>query len=151
MFYDQEEIAAGELSLRSPGTIFVIEDNHCNGKLLIEVLLRETCHHALLFRDGFLALRFSRLIKPLLFIIDCHLPHLDGLVLYDQLHALKELKDVPAIILSASLEGHEDEIKKRRLVALSKPFDLEEFLATVERVVAAMAEQYAVPCYQQGI
>jgi DNA-binding NtrC family response regulator len=151
MLYDQEGMSLGELPPGSPGTIFVIEDNHCNGKLLVEILLRETCHHALLFRDGFLALKFSRFIKPLLFIIDSHLPQVDGVALYDQLHARKELRDVPAIIISASLEGHKDEIKKRKLVALSKPFDLDEFLTTVERTVAVATERYVLPCYQQGI
>jgi DNA-binding response OmpR family regulator len=130
-----QEIAEGGPLPQGAGTIFVVEDDVLNGQLLVEVLMQESGHHALLLPDGFLALKLARFIQPILFIIDYYLPRMNGLVLYDRLHARKELKDVPAIIISAALEGHEDEIKQRGLVALSKPFDLGVFLAVVERLL----------------
>ncbi len=60
---------------------------------------------------------------------------MNGIMVYDRLHSNRELQDIPALIVSARLEGHEREIKERGLVALSKPFDLEDFFAAIENVM----------------
>jgi len=71
---------------------------------------------------------------PNLFILDYRLPSMNGIDLYDQLHTVKGLEDTPGIMLSAYLPKHE--IEKRSLVALSKPFELDELLDTVEKLLA---------------
>jgi CheY-like chemotaxis protein len=122
-------------SLRFSNPIFLVEDDVANGELLLELLLRVRHYNALLFADAFQVLKAVQFVKPLLFIFDYRLPHMNGVALYNQLHAKEELHDVPAIILTASLDNLEDEVHSRGLVALSKPFDSDEFLATVEKVV----------------
>ncbi len=80
-------------------------------------------------------MKFTQLLKPKLLICDYYLPKMNGIMLYDRLHSNRELQDIPALIVSARLEGHEREIKERGLVALSKPFDLEDFFAAIENVM----------------
>lgn len=121
--------------LRSSDPIFLVEDDAANGELLLELLLRVWHYNALLFADEFQVLKAVQFVKPLLFILDYRLPHMNGIALYDQLHAREELHDVPAIILTASLHTLEDEVHSRGLIALGKPFDIDEFLATIEKVV----------------
>ncbi len=129
MGYDYQGLAERDELIRNTNTIFIVEDDESNGMLLAELLLRETSYY--------------RFIKPLLFLLDYYLPGMNGLELYEQLHAREELKDVPAIILSASLDDHIDEINRHSLVALHKPFDLDEFLMTIENVVAQGPQRQA--------
>jgi len=54
-----------------------------------------------------------------------------GIELYDQLHAVKEFEDPPGIMMSAHLPTHE--LKKRFLVALSKPLEVSELLNALKQ------------------
>ena len=115
-------------------TILVVEDDEVTGSLISEIITQETAHRVLLARDGFQALELVREFetRPHLFILDYRLPGMDGIRLYDQLHAISELNHIPAIILSASIEEHKDQILTRNIIGLGKPFDTDEFLLTIE-------------------
>ena len=135
MLQNEQGTLQGEQSLRETDIILIIEDDLCNGEFLVELLLEETPFYPIRLTDGFQALKFTQLLKPKLLICDYYLPKMDGITLYDRLHSNRELQDVPALIVSARLEGHEREIKERGLAALSKPFDLEDFFAAIENVM----------------
>jgi DNA-binding response OmpR family regulator len=113
--------------------ILVVEDDDSIGSMLVEALSQETPYKAMLVTDGFQALQAAHSVIPSLFITDYRLPRMDGIELYDKLHSIKELASTPAIIMSAFLP--EEEVKKRQLVSLHKPFDLDEFLDAVECVL----------------
>jgi len=76
-------------------------------------------------------------VKPQLFLLEYCLPDTNGIILYDRLHARKELEAVPALIVGASLKEGEDAIKQRGLLAVEKPFDLDEFLSAIESLFAS--------------
>jgi CheY-like chemotaxis protein len=59
---------------------------------------------------------------------------MNGLELYDHLHATKGLEQIPAIVISARLP--KSEIAKRNIIAMSKPLELDDFLQTIERLLA---------------
>ena len=113
--------------------ILVIEDDQYIGPLLVEVLAQETPYKAMWVNDGIRALQFVHKVKPSLFITDYRLPSIDGIELYDKLHSIKDMAETPTIMISASLP--EQEVKKRSLVGLHKPFELDELLDTVERLM----------------
>ena len=79
-------------------------------------------------RNGRAAWHFTQHVKPQLFLLDYYLPDMSGIILYDRLHARKELEAVPALIIGASLKGVEDAIKL---------FDLDAFLSTIESLFAS--------------
>lgn len=114
----------------SHNTILIVEDDDIIGKLLIDLILLETPYNAILINDGKEALEVALKIKPCLCITDYKLPSMNGLELYDQLHATEAMKNTPAIIMSASLP--EEEVASRHLIGLHKPFDLDDLLHTVE-------------------
>jgi CheY-like chemotaxis protein len=61
---------------------------------------------------------------------------MNGLALYDQLHAIPELEKVPTILISSSLSDEvRYEAEQRKLVMLEKPFDLDDFLHTIHRML----------------
>jgi CheY-like chemotaxis protein len=115
-------------------TILVVEDDEVTGSLISEIITQETPHRVLLARDGFQALELVREFetRPQLFILDYRMPGMNGINLYDQLHAISELDQIPAIILSASIEEQKDQIQARNIIGLGKPFDTDEFLLTIE-------------------
>ncbi len=133
MQYKKEEQSCQDKN-RTDKTILVIEDDDSIGTLLVEALSQETPYKALLVTDAFQALKAVNYVKPSLFITDYRLPQMDGIELYDCLRSTDDLADTPAIIMSAYLP--EEEIKKRRLISLSKPFELDELLDTVEKLLA---------------
>jgi CheY-like chemotaxis protein len=80
-------------------------------------------------------MRIVHSIKPSLFITDYRLPQMDGIQLYDYLCSTKDIAHVPTIIMSAQMP--EDEVKKRHLTGLNKPFELDDLLDTVAKLIAS--------------
>ena len=114
-------------------TVLVVEDDTGIGSFLVQAITQETLHHAMLVTDGLQAIKAVSNIKPSLLILDYQLPHMNGIEIYDHLHATKGLEDVPAIMISARLPRKE--IAKRNLVAMSKPLELDDFLQAIEKLL----------------
>jgi CheY-like chemotaxis protein len=81
------------------------------------------------------ALEAIQVVRPDLFVLDYQLPLMDGLKLYDHLHSLEAFHETPAILMSANLPMNE--IKKRGISYIQKPFELEEFLKKIEALLKA--------------
>jgi|SRR5579884_1652864 len=129
----QEKELSWEKEPMSEKLILVVEDDEAIGTLLVQLLAQEACYQALLAVDGFEALNVVREVKPDLFILDYQLPAMNGIQLYDSLHAISRLEKVPAILLSARLPQYE--VEKRSLIGLGKPFDLDELLEMVNKAL----------------
>src|SRR6266487_2682382 len=114
-------------------TVLVVEDDTGIGNFLVQAILQETPYHAMLVADGFQALKAVANIKPSLFILDYQLPRMNGIELYDQLHATKGLEHIPAVVISARLPRQE--IEKRKIIAMSKPLELDDFLNAIENLL----------------
>lgn len=114
-------------------TVMIVEDDVHIGAFLVEAITEETPYHALLTANGAEALETLQHLRPSLLILDYHLPGIDGLELYDRIHAMPELEDVPAIMMSARLPHHE--LERRTIVGIHKPFDLDDFLQTVKNLL----------------
>jgi CheY-like chemotaxis protein len=113
--------------------ILVVEDDDSIGSMLLETLSQETPYKPVLVSDGFEALEAVCSTKPDLFITDYRLPNMNGIELYDRLRRTHNFDDTPSIIMSAYLPV--DEVRKRRLIGLSKPFEIDEFLETIEKLI----------------
>ena len=117
-------------------TILVVAGDADIGAFLHGALLQETAHHVLLAMQGFEALKITHYITPQLFILNYHLLRMNGIELYDRLHARHNLQATPAILLSTYLPPHQQEITKRDMRGMSIPLELDELLATVKTLIA---------------
>ena len=115
-------------------TILIVEDDPDIGEFLTLALSQETPYHAILVTDGFQALTIVKRLKPQLFLLDDNLPAMRGLALYDHLHTTAGLEDVPAIFISANLP--QEELEKRQVSFLEKPFELDQLLYLVDQFLA---------------
>lgn len=114
----------------SPPMVMIVEDDVHIGAFLVEAITEETPYHALLVVNGTEALETLQHLKPNLLVLDYHLPGIDGLQLYDQVHVMPEMQKVPAIMMSARLPQRE--LEKRAIIGINKPFDLDDFLQQVK-------------------
>ncbi len=115
-------------------TILLVEDDANIGEVFLQAILQETSYFAVLAASGQEALALVKNIKPNLFILDYQLPHMNGLELYDTLHVITDFEHIPAMMMSARLPHQE--LAKRTIIGLSKPIDLDEFLQTIEKLLA---------------
>jgi len=120
-----------------PTLILLVEDDPTNAELFTLLLAHEMPYHVFWATNGLAALHFTKHVKPRLFLLDYYLPDMNGIQLYDRLHARKELEAVPALIMGAWLKPVGEDIKQRGLLAVEKPFDLDEFLSAIESVLAS--------------
>ncbi|GCE26733.1 response regulator [Dictyobacter alpinus] len=118
-------------------TILVVEDDDSIGSLLVDALSQETAYTTILVTDGLQALRVMCTLKPCLVITDYLLPYMDGIELFDRVHAMAAMANVPTILMSADMP--EKEVGKRDLIGLAKPFELDELLDTVEDLLERSA------------
>jgi len=114
-------------------TILVVEDDRSMASFFVEAIKQETSHQALFAFDGHRALKMLHDLKPDLIVLDYSLPHMNGLELYDRIHAMKELEHTPALMISAHLPL--EEAQKRKLTCLKKPVELAELLQTIEKLL----------------
>ncbi len=114
-------------------TVMIVEDDVHIGAFLVEVITQETPYHALLLASGDEALTTLQNLKPSLLILDYHLPGINGLELYDQIHAMPDFQQVPAIMMSARLPRRE--LEQRTIVGIHKPFELDVFLQKVKSLL----------------
>jgi DNA-binding response OmpR family regulator len=130
----QRGIQTRKQSDTSVKSVLIVEDDPDIGPFLVESIMLETPYQAMLVTDAYKALKTITYLKPNLFILDYRIPYLNGLELCDRIRQIDGFKDVPVIMVSAQLPGQE--VAKRRIVGMHKPLDLNEFLDTVERLMA---------------
>jgi two-component system sensor histidine kinase/response regulator len=83
------------------------------------------------------ALQLCQDYKPDLIICDVRMGEMNGFVMLEKLKTSEKLKKIPFIFLTAS-DASEDKEKGLRLgadVYITKPFDIDDFLRTVLKLV----------------
>ncbi len=118
-------------------TILIVEDDEGVRLLLKDLLAFETQYHAIFCITGTEALNAVKDIDPSLFVLNYNLPDFNGLTLYDQLHAIQGLEKVPALLMTARIPDEiADEMKKRDITFVQKPFDIIDLLHNIETMLA---------------
>lgn len=124
-----------ETGQRTIKLIFMIEDEEDIAQVIIQVIQHETPHHIHHHTTGRDALQAIHIHTPHLFILNYHLPDMTGLQLHDQLHTFDHLKDAPTLLISAQ-NPPLDEVRKRQITYLAKPFDLSVLLDTINTLLS---------------
>ncbi|GAC1305608.1 MAG: hypothetical protein NVSMB27_44310 [Ktedonobacteraceae bacterium] len=125
----------------SPKLILLVEDDAINAACIAQIISQETPYHVFQTSESVRALEVIKHLKPDLFLFDFRLHNMNGIQLYDLLHANKELENIPAIILSACLEDCQDAIEQRKLISIEKPFNLDDFLLILDEVLSRSRQQ----------
>jgi CheY-like chemotaxis protein len=116
--------------------VLVVEADAEIGPLLVQAIKEETPYQAFLVTNGVQALQVSREVTPDLFLLDYRLPGMDGLELYELLHAMERLEYVPAILMSASTFFPRRDNEQHKIPGLQKPLELDSLLHIIRELVA---------------
>jgi two-component system, cell cycle response regulator DivK len=114
--------------------VLIVEDNEKNMKLVRDVL-RAMGYTPLEATSGEEALALAAEEAPALVLMDIQLPDMDGATALQRLRSHERTSEIPVLALTAqAMEGD----RERFLAAgfdgyLSKPVDLDELIATVQR------------------
>lgn len=116
-------------------TILIVDDDGDIASVLAEAISTETPYRAVVAGNASQVSRLVQRVKPDLLILDYHLPGLNGIELYDWLHTDPLFENIPALLLTASQKMPHREITRRQIIGLGKPIELDEFLATIHRLL----------------
>lgn len=123
--------------------IAIVEDDNMLASTFKQVLEEERGWATMVVGDGEEALRTLPTAQPDMILLDVTLPGLDGVSLYRMLRGRRETKATPILIVTAS---HDWELRRLGLEAhtvLRKPFDLDDLLAAIERLLNDRPSQVA--------
>ena len=118
--------------------ILLVEDDP-DIALALAATLRQSAHETRHAADGPSALREAYRFRPDLVLLDLGLPGLDG---WGVLSRIRDLSDVPIVVLTAS-DGEMDKVRGLRSGAddyLTKPFSSAELTARVDAVLRRTGE-----------
>jgi CheY-like chemotaxis protein len=82
------------------------------------------------------AIKVTRVLKPILFLINEHLSDGDGITLYDQLHRRVGFELIPALILSSQSHLCEPRASERHVSCLEIPLNLDDLLSVLESLLS---------------
>ncbi len=124
------------------GKVLYIEDNLSNLKLVERIVARRPGVELLSAMQGRRGLDLAREHRPLLILLDIHLPDLPGREVLARLRADPGTRDIPVVILSA--DATPGQIKRLLTEGarayLTKPVDVGQLLAMLDEQLAADAQ-----------
>ncbi len=121
------------------GRVVIVEDDFGNALTLELLLLSETPYEVRTYANAMEVLESLEEIrqgKPVLFFLDYLLPEVDGLLLCEWLHALKDFREVPTVLITASTEERlKQEAERRGMALIRKPYSMQTLLEVVRQHV----------------
>lgn len=123
--------------------ILVVDDDEDVVAYIVAVLV-DHGYRAEGVATGDEALRRAREDRPDLICLDISMPPPSGVRVYRELREDPELREIPVVMVTGVMKQFESFISSRRQVPppdgyLSKPFEVEELLATIKRLISPAA------------
>jgi nitrogen-specific signal transduction histidine kinase/CheY-like chemotaxis protein len=136
-----------EFSIRRPVSILYVEDNLANLDLIEGIFAAYPAVRLIPALQGRLGLALAREHQPDLILLDLHLPDLSGEVVLQSLRADPKTSAIPVVIISAdATPGRTEELRAAGAREyLTKPLDVRQFLATVERLLSELPGERLTP------
>ena len=118
-------------------TILIVEDNEKNMKLVRDIL-RHHKYETVEAVTGEEGVRLAIERKPDLVLMDIQLPDIDGIEALRRIRTERGLDPIPVIAVSASVMPDDQQkiVTSGFDAFVTKPINLKQFLATVQRLLA---------------
>ena len=135
-----EQSVAQSISIRSTASrcdVLYVEDNDANFRLVRRILERRPDISLLRADRGEVGVTLAREHCPRLILLDLNLPDIPGTEVFQRVRAQPETQSIPIVVISADATPSQIE----RLLTmgarnyLTKPFNIQRFLAVVEEIL----------------
>jgi CheY-like chemotaxis protein len=123
-------------------TILIVEDDANIAQFLQQLIEEETPYNTVVIDNGRIALEQAPQIMPCLLLLDYRLPGINGLELYDRLQEYAALRNVPAVMMSATLPVKD--LEQRGIFPLRKPMDIGGVIRMITHAMASYDERQAL-------
>ncbi len=90
-------------------TILVVEDDNTVASRLSELLAQQAAYQVIFVSDCLTTLKFLHYCKPDLILLDERLLHINGIELGPRLAVMKDLQDIPILLIGADFLAAECE------------------------------------------
>ncbi|HEX4203882.1 MAG TPA: response regulator [Ktedonobacteraceae bacterium] len=110
-------------------SVLIVEDDDALNFLLQEIFQDETPYQVYCAQNGTEALTQLDTVTPQLFLVDYHLPGMNGIELAQQIQHIAGYEQIPILLLSADLPPAY--YNNYHVTQVKKPFDLDELLNLV--------------------
>ena len=113
--------------------ILVVEDDPALAEFLEGFIGMFISYRVISASNAFQALNIMRNVQPDLFLFDYQLPGINGLKLYQMLHAQQVFAKIPVLFISAV--APKELFEEQHLPYIGKPFDLDDLLQKISRLL----------------
>lgn len=124
-----------EKQKRQSTIILIVEDNLDIREFLALTLQVEIDADVLLAEDATHTLKIAETITPDLFILDYHLPDMNGLKLAEHLSTFPHCARIPMLLMSANLP--KQALESNHITTIEKPFNLDDMIQVVCQLLAS--------------
>ena len=123
--------------------ILVVEKTGQDELRIVEVRMQEMIYQFLLVRDHSEAVEICHTFKPDLFLIGDQLSTISGTDLRDQLYIMREISNVPVVLVRNDLLQYviKRAIIRHQIIDNNELFDLDIFLVTMNQIIAGGSEE----------
>jgi DNA-binding response OmpR family regulator len=117
--------------------ILIVDDDFLITGLMYSLVTMDK-HEAIIVNDSTEAMEVANSANPDLITLDLMMPNLSGYDLCQLLRADPKFKQTPIIIISAKedTQSREKAFKLGATEYITKPFDIDHFLKTIQKLVA---------------
>lgn len=134
-------------------TVMIVDDESINIEIVRAYLEENGFENFITTTESTCAINTIREHRPDILLLDINMPHVSGLDILQSMRSSKDLKILPAIVLTASTSP-EVKLQALRLGAsdfLAKPVDPSELILRVENVLAVKAYQDHLAAYSENL
>lgn len=119
-----------------PSVILAVDDS-ASMRQMVRFTLESAGYEVVQAADGVEALDYAKTGKADLVLTDVNMPRMDGLTLVRELRGLNSYKGIPILVLTTEA-GQDTKVQGKQAGAtgwIVKPFNPEQLLATIQRVL----------------
>lgn len=115
--------------------VLLVEDDH-DVALGASLRLRSAGYQTLIAHDGHEGITVAREARPTVIVLDVRMPRMNGLVALGKLRRDERTKDIPIVMLSASVVDQQAALDAGARYFLTKPYQPTTLLTAVERAIS---------------
>lgn len=123
--------------------VLVVDDDECISEGT-QLRLRVAGYEAIMASNGKECLDIAQRLLPDVIVMDVRMPVMDGLAALVQLKAMEHTRQIPVIILSASVVDNEAALELGARFFIRKPFDGRTLIDAIKMATRELNLEYAV-------